>query len=319
MPILEPEVSIKSPDKAGAEALLRDELIRHWARCVATRRQGDVEADASGDAGFLCGTDQGIKPSPGSWPCREDTHGPRRAKRLAANHGMIASFSRALTEDLRHSMSDAEFDAALASSIDRDLPRLGREGVRRERDFGLQGRTMADQTVIEIARSPTDDVRRLIAELEDVLSAEYPPEQRHGLSLDAVFQPHILFFVARLNGAAAGCGGVALFSDFAEVKRMYVRPSARGRGVAQALLRRLENETRSAGMSLLQLETGIKQAAAIRLYERAGFSRCGAFGVYATMPQGAVATSVFFEKRLASHLGELTGAGISGTSAGGMG
>ena len=39
-------------------------------------------------------------------------------RRLAANHGMIASFSRALTEDLKHSMSDAEFNAALASAID---------------------------------------------------------------------------------------------------------------------------------------------------------------------------------------------------------
>ena len=39
-------------------------------------------------------------------------------RRLAANHGMIASFSRALIDDLRHSMSDAEFDAALATAID---------------------------------------------------------------------------------------------------------------------------------------------------------------------------------------------------------
>lgn len=158
---------------------------------------------------------------------------------------------------------------------------------------------MTGQILVEIVRSPTDEIRELIGELAVVLSAEYPPEQRHGLPLEAIFAPHILFFVARLNGAAAGCGGVALFSDFAEVKRMYVRPSARGRGVAQALLGRLEGEARGAGRSLLRLETGVKQAAAIRLYERAGFARCGAFGDYATMPLGAVATSVFFEKRLA--------------------
>jgi putative acetyltransferase len=106
-----------------------------------------------------------------------------------------------------------------------------------------------------------------------------------------------------LNGAAAGCGGVALFSDFAEVKRMYVRPSARGRGVAQALLKRLEAEARSAGLLLLRLETGDRQVAAMRLYERAGFARCGAFGAYAAMPPGAIATSIFLEKRLAGPAG----------------
>jgi putative acetyltransferase len=160
---------------------------------------------------------------------------------------------------------------------------------------------VADQILVEIVRSPTDEIRELIGELEAVLSAEYPPEQRHGLPLEAIFTPHILFFVARLNGAAAGCGGVALFSYFAEVKRMYVRPSARGRGVAQAVLGRLEVQAHGAGLSLLRLETGVKQAAAMRLYEGAGFTRCSAFGAYAAIPPGNVATSVFFEKRLAPH------------------
>ena len=177
---------------------------------------------------------------------------------------------------------------------------------------------MADQIVIEFMRSPTDEVRDLVGELETVLSAEYPPEQRHGLPLDAIFKPHIRFFLARLNGTAVGCGGVAAFADFAEVKRMYVREAARGRGVAQALLERFETETRAAGLSLLRLETGDRQKAAIRLYERAGFMRCAAFGAYAEMPPQAVATSVFFEKRLASHPGQSTGAGISGPSAGGV-
>jgi putative acetyltransferase len=53
--------------------------------------------------------------------------------------------------------------------------------------------------------------------------------------LEAIFQAHIRFFVACLDGMAAGCRGVALLDGFAEVKRMYVRPSARGRGVAQAI------------------------------------------------------------------------------------
>ena len=55
------------------------------------------------------------------------------------------------------------------------------------------------------------------------------------------------FFIARLGGVAAGCGGIALIDDYAEVKRMYTRPALRGRGVAKAMLLRLEAEARSAG------------------------------------------------------------------------
>jgi putative acetyltransferase len=55
---------------------------------------------------------------------------------------------------------------------------------------------------------------------------------------------------------------------------------------------------RSAGLSVLRLETGDRQLAAMRLYARAGFCECPAFGAYASMPRQSIATSVFFEKRL---------------------
>jgi putative acetyltransferase len=151
---------------------------------------------------------------------------------------------------------------------------------------------------IERVASATRDVRELIGELDQALAAEYLPEQRHGLALEALFQPHIRFFVARLNGAAIGYGGIALFGDFAEVKRLYVRETGRGRGVAQALLTRIETEARIAGCVVLRLETGQRQAAALRFYARAGFRPCAAFGDYAAMRPEAIATSVFMEKRL---------------------
>ena len=145
---------------------------------------------------------------------------------------------------------------------------------------------------------PTEPVRALIGELDAVLAAEYPPDQRHGLALDAIFAPHMRFFVAELDGATVGCGGVALFGSFAEVKRMYVRDAARGKGVAQAILAQLEAEARAAGLQLLRLETGTVQHAAMRLYERAGFAVCGAFGDYLAKPASALITSVFYEKSL---------------------
>ena len=156
----------------------------------------------------------------------------------------------------------------------------------------------SDNVEIEIALTATDDVRALIGELETALAAEYPPEQRHGLALDAIFQPHVRFFLARRHGAAVGCGGVALFPEYAEVKRMYVRDSARGQGVADAILARIEAELRRVGLSVLRLETGDRQVAAMRLYARAGFRACPAFRAYASMPPQSIATSVFFEKYL---------------------
>src|ERR1700730_9068546 len=98
---------------------------------------------------------------------------------------------------------------------------------------------------IERVSEPTPDVHDLIAELDGVLSAAYEPHQRHGLSLAQLFEPHVRFFLARLDGVATACGGVALFDDYAEIKRMYTRPAAGGRGFATAGVRGLEEEGRS--------------------------------------------------------------------------
>lgn len=151
---------------------------------------------------------------------------------------------------------------------------------------------------VERVTEPNDDVRALVEELERELSTHYAPEQRHGLKLEALFMPHIRFFVARVNGEPVGCGGVALFADFAELKRMYVRPESRGGGAADAIVARLQNEAEGAGLKHLRLETGSAQLAAIRFYERHGFRICEAFEPYSSLAPHAIATSVFMEKRL---------------------
>ncbi len=116
MPILEPEVSIKSPDKKGAEAILLDELKKRTDALPAGRQVmfkltlPDV-ADLYAPLVNHPRVARVVALSGGY--TRADA-----CKRLAANHGMVASFSRALAEDLRYSTSDAAFDAALAKSID---------------------------------------------------------------------------------------------------------------------------------------------------------------------------------------------------------
>ena len=154
------------------------------------------------------------------------------------------------------------------------------------------------EITIERVVEATPELRALVGELNELLEAAYPPEQRHGLALERLFDPHMRFFLARLEGAPVGCGGVALFDNFAEVKRMYTRPEARGRGVAKALLHRIEQEARAAGLPLLYIETGTLQREAIGLYQRNGFRRCAAFGPYAAMPAENIATSLFFAKAL---------------------
>jgi putative acetyltransferase len=154
------------------------------------------------------------------------------------------------------------------------------------------------QIILERVTMPTDDARALIGALNTELAQGYEPHQQHGLSLDKLFQPHIAFFIARVGSEAVGCGGVAFDDGFAEVKRMYVRPSARGMGVAQAVLARLEQEACAKGYRHLMLETGDDLAAAHRLYVRAGFRRCEVFGPYRTMRPHQIERSWFFEKLL---------------------
>ena len=106
------------------------------------------------------------------------------------------------------------------------------------------------------------------------------------------------FFVAFENetpdAAALGCGGLRqLGASEAEVKRMYVIPTARGTGVSTAILHELEAFGRSRGWSRLVLETGTEQPDAVRFYEREGYTRIPNFGYYADSAQ-----SLCYEKAL---------------------
>lgn len=145
---------------------------------------------------------------------------------------------------------------------------------------------------------PSDDARSLVEELEADLASSYDADQRHGLSIERLFKPNIAFFIAYFDGQPVGCGGISFEDGYAELKRMYVRPSYRGRGVVQAMIARLVSEAEARGIKRVTLETGDVQHAAIRAYERAGFTRCDAFGDYRSLSPSAVIRSVFFEKQI---------------------
>lgn len=128
--------------------------------------------------------------------------------------------------------------------------------------------------------------------------ALYPMESIHLAEADAFDTPGAVFLGAFLEGKMIGTGGYTKQSEeVAELKRMFVREEARGQGIGRQILKSLEDSARSNGITLLRLETGIHQPAAIRLYESFGYTRCSRFGTYPDDP-----LSVFMEKRLRESL-----------------
>src|SRR5215204_4323381 len=113
-------------------------------------------------------------------------------------------------------------------------------------------------TVMLEERPDAADAAALIGELEAHLVPLYPQESRHGFAVERLVREGVAFFVARVDGAAAGCGGVLLVgAEYGEIKRMYVRLGFRGCGVGRMILQRLAEHARERGVDMLRLETGI--------------------------------------------------------------
>jgi putative acetyltransferase len=149
--------------------------------------------------------------------------------------------------------------------------------------------------VITPERPDTAEAQALIAELEAELEPLYPRLSPHGYSVEQLLAEGVAFFVVRVSGVPAGCGGVKFVGrDYGELKRMYVRPPYRGTGLAKLMLDYLTTYTQEHGIELLRLETGIHQQAAIGLYERMGFQQIPPFAAYREDP-----FSRFYEKCLA--------------------
>jgi putative acetyltransferase len=139
-----------------------------------------------------------------------------------------------------------------------------------------------------------DDVRALVSELTDAINAVVDRDMCHHLTPEDMAGPDTTVFVARVERRAVGMGALRRHAEIGEVKRMYTRPEAQGRGVGAAILAEIEGLARREKMNRLVLETSDRQPAAQRLYERAGFQRCGPFLGYAETPR-----SMFYEKMLA--------------------
>jgi len=133
----------------------------------------------------------------------------------------------------------------------------------------------------------------LLKQSHALMEELFPPEDNFYLNIDDLCVPEITFFIAQEEGEVLGTAALADKGDYAEVKSMFVSPSARGKGVGEKLLDRLEATARTKGHKAMKLETGNVLHAAHRLYTKAGFSRCAPFGSYVDAK-----SSIFMEKRL---------------------
>jgi putative acetyltransferase len=150
---------------------------------------------------------------------------------------------------------------------------------------------------IAIATEPprTPDVEELLRLGDEFTLALYPAESCYLLDVGELEAPGVTVLVGRdAAGTAVGMVAVVEKGDgTAELKRMFVHESARGQGLASALLSAAEVAAREAGVAALQLETGPRQHAAIGLYESRGYARIPNFGAYAGDPH-----SICYAKQL---------------------
>jgi len=137
------------------------------------------------------------------------------------------------------------------------------------------------------------DAQKLAAEVQQEYVRRYGDIDQTSMHTDHFDPPEGLFVVAYLDDEPVACGGWrakeqnddGLLDGDAELKRMYVAPAARGRGLARAVLRHLEQAAVEAGRTRLILETGDKQPEAIALYRSEGYESIRKFGYYKDSPE----------------------------------
>ena len=148
---------------------------------------------------------------------------------------------------------------------------------------------------MQVFEVPADDPRLapLVAALRAELDARYPEEIT--FSHPTVKQA-ARYLLGEVDGEVAGCCAVQpLAGTQGELKRMYVAPAMRGRGIAGRLMAEAEALAVRSGLTWIRLETGVRQPEAIAVYERAGFTRVPNFP-----PYDAWGLSVCYAKTLAA-------------------
>lgn len=133
----------------------------------------------------------------------------------------------------------------------------------------------------------------LLEQSHALMRSLFPPEENFFLNIDELAVPDVHFFTAREGDTIIGTGALKICDGYGEIKSMFVAEEARGKGVADAILRQIEDQARAEKLPVIRLETGDALVAALKLYVRNGYKTCEAFGQYMTATR-----SVFMEKTL---------------------
>ena len=133
----------------------------------------------------------------------------------------------------------------------------------------------------------------LINQLDEYQESMYPPESNHLDSLDELSKTNVHFLAAYDDSEICGIGAVKVMNDYGELKRLYVPEKFRGKGIAEAIVKELENCLVKKSIFTARLETGVRQLEAIGLYRKLGYSEITPFGDYTEDP-----LSVFMEKNI---------------------
>lgn len=146
----------------------------------------------------------------------------------------------------------------------------------------------------KVAPLQNQDALNLIQALDAELLQRYPANNVHTLDLQKTNSHNSVFLVGYIEEQAVACGAISQLSDgIAEIKRVYVKPQARGQGLSKLLLKRLEQEALQMGFTTLRLETGTRQPESLGLYRNAGYIDIPKFGEYVNDP-----FSICMEKKL---------------------
>lgn len=139
----------------------------------------------------------------------------------------------------------------------------------------------------------TAEGRRLIDGSQAALLEVFTPDEIFTFSPEELASPDTTFLVARDETMALGCVAMVDCGSYVEVKRLFVPPEGRGRGIARLLMADLEASAANAGKEAIRLETGDALKPAVALYTALGYRVRGPFGDYPEHP-----ASLFMEKLL---------------------
>ncbi len=136
-------------------------------------------------------------------------------------------------------------------------------------------------------------VVKLLEQSHALMNELFPADGCHYLEIDDLCVPEITFLTVMDGDTIIGCGALSNKGDYGELKSMFTDPAARGKGAADALINHIIALAKNASLKTLRLETGDALTAAIKLYEKHGFTRRGPFGTYAEHPD-----STFMERQI---------------------